>query len=363
MAVILAQSLYAQDKEFKVSGKITGFPPTSKIKIGYNGPRAENFYKDSVDLVDGTFVYQGKMVEPHLINFYFDIPYQELTREKRNGFALFLDGSSIHISADRESLSKATITGSPATQQYQDILKGTDLFDKLNDLAQKSNKAWVDADEMAKESTKKERANLMDSLTDYLFARKGANKSQVVAYFVNNNLNQMETDRLEKAVSNFAPNMQSSLYIQPLVTDIQRENRLKTGKEAPAFTLLDTAGKSWSLSDFKGKYLLLDFGASWCGWCKLETPFLLDVYKKYSGKNFGLINIAMDTEQELWKKDIEKENYPWLSISDLKGWKGALTKDYNIKGVPEIILIDPEGRIIERGLRGTNIDKLISKYL
>ena len=110
-------------------------------------------------------------------------------------------------------------------------------------------------------------------------------------------------------------------------------------------------GNTYKLSDYRGKYVLLEFSASWCGWCKLEIPFLETVYKNTQGKNFVMFTIYLDSERGKWEEDVKHYNLPWKVISDLKAFESPVAKSYNVSGIPMIYLIDPEGKIKEKGLR------------
>lgn len=361
LLVIFSQDIYAQSKKFKVTGEVTGIKE-GKIRVSYAGPGAKDFYRDSLYIVDGKFVYQGKMEEPHLVSISFDLPLEERMK-KKSGFNLFLDGTTMKVRVDRENLAEPIVTGSPAHRSYEEIQKNTNLFRRMGQVSIKSSNAWKERNQEAIDASNSEREGVMDSLANYLFSLKGASESTVVAFFVNSNLKSMNHDKLENVLNKFSPEFQTSLYVKEIMEDVDREKNVKVGVQTPLFSLSDTTGRVWTNADYKGKYLLIDFGASWCGWCKLEKPFLLDVYEKFKGDKFELINISLDKDKLSWVTDLERENYPWISISDLKGFEGNITKDFNISGVPEIMLIDPQGKIIAKGLRGEKIAKTIGIYL
>lgn len=360
---LIALSLHvgAQSQDYKVMGKVSGME-SGRIYINYAGPGATDFVKDSIRIENGSFVYAGKMQEPHQVFFNFDTPEEE--REKgKFGFKLFLDGTNTKVVVDRYSLDKPIITGNTSQQLYQEILSDTDLFNRMAQIGAKSAKAWKTRDQQQIDATNMERERVMDSLASYLLDIKGADKSSVVAFMVYNNLRAMDSEKLEKVLDRFDSSFRNSLYLADMVTEVEREKNVKLGMLIPRFALADTSGKVWTDNDFRGKYLLIDFGASWCGWCKLEKPFLIGVHTKFREKNFELINISLDRDRPSWVNDLQKEVYPWLSISDLNGAKGELAKNFNIRGVPEIMLIDPNGKIIAKGLRGEQIKKELSKYL
>lgn len=136
---------------------------------------------------------------------------------------------------------------------------------------------------------------------------------------------------------------------------------LKVGKPAPAFTLNTPAGKPVSLSSYKGKYLVVDFWASWCIPCREETPELLKLYKKFKGQNFDVLSVSLDKDLKDWKKAIADDHLPWTQVADFKEWSGTAVKLYAIRIIPQCVLIDPEGNILARVISIEDIDRKLSK--
>lgn len=135
--------------------------------------------------------------------------------------------------------------------------------------------------------------------------------------------------------------------------------RTAVGMKALDFTLPDTSGASVTLSAFKGKYILVDFWASWCGPCREENPYLVKVYQQYGGKDFEIIGISLDSQKSPWLKAIADDGLKWLHVSDLQGPKNEVAKQYDVRAVPQNFLVDPNGIIIAKNLRAGQLeDKL-----
>lgn len=133
-----------------------------------------------------------------------------------------------------------------------------------------------------------------------------------------------------------------------------QDNAPQPGEMAPDFTLTTPQGDSVSLSDFRGKYVLVDFWASWCRDCRKENPAVVELNKKYDGEKFAIISVSLDKEREAWLKAIEKDGLTWTQVSDLEGWQSAPARNYEIKWIPTNFLIDPEGKVITSGKDITN---------
>ena len=120
----------------------------------------------------------------------------------------------------------------------------------------------------------------------------------------------------------------------------------------------------YSLSDYQGKYLLVEFSSSWCGWCKKEIPFLQKVFEEHkNNQEFAMITISMDDIKEIWVEHVKKEKLPWPVISDLKAFKGETAQAFNVQGIPMIFLIDKKGKILMKGLRGEDMVNKLREIL
>ena len=171
----------------------------------------------------------------------------------------------------------------------------------------------------------------------------------------------MSGDRVERIVERFDSSFRNSYYVAQMKQFAENDRLLTAGKVFPDFQVFDTLGKTYTLADFKGKYLFVEFSASWCGWCKLEIPYLKTVYENTKGKNFVMFTVNMDEDREKWEKDVKEYNLPWPVVSDLKAYSGPVAQNYHVKGIPMIYLIDPEGKIMARDLRREPMIEYINK--
>src|SRR3954452_4604965 len=135
------------------------------------------------------------------------------------------------------------------------------------------------------------------------------------------------------------------------------------GKPAPNLTMQDVNGKQVSISDFKGKYLLVDFWASWCGPCRQENPNVVAAYNQYKNKNFTILGVSLDDDKQAWMEAIKKDGLAWNHMSDLKQWESAAVNAYQFEGIPFNVLIDPQGTIIASSLRGPELEAKLAEVL
>ena len=135
------------------------------------------------------------------------------------------------------------------------------------------------------------------------------------------------------------------------------------GKQAPEISLPDTEGKKISLSSYRGKYVLVDFWASWCGPCRRENPTVVEAHNRFRNKNFTVLGVSLDRQKEAWEKAIVDDNLNWTHISDLKYWQSEVVPVYRIESIPFNVLVDPDGKIVAENLRGTALDQKLSEIL
>lgn len=145
--------------------------------------------------------------------------------------------------------------------------------------------------------------------------------------------------------------------------EVNKLRKLAAGQPAPALEGYTPNNKKVSLSDYKGKYTLIDFWASWCMPCRKENPNLVRIYNTYKDKNFTILGVSLDNNPGPWMRAIEDDKLPWTNISDLKAWSSDLILDYRIKAIPASVLIDPNGNILAKNLRGAELDEFLKNIL
>lgn len=331
---------------------------------------------DSALVKNGTFMMKGVQNNPELcvVTFSDDV----ISQQEKNKYAanrmmgpgdndmftavLVLDNSDISVKLDTFSV----VSGTPENDSLQVMINDMEVmnqqaspiasqmknFRNLSDDDKSKLQAWYDRyikDRVERAKNYVER-NAHKLSGGYVFSQ--------YASFMDGNFQEKTLNQADSTFKS-VPGMDK---VQ------QRLNKIKkvaVGQKYTDFTMMDQNGKEVMLSDYvgKGKYVLLDFWASWCKPCIKEIPTLVKVYDKYRNKNFEIVGISLDENKEAWLKAIIQYNMKWPQLSDLKGWENQAVLIYDVTNLPYTILISPDGTIIDKDLRGSQLDTTLGNLI
>lgn len=350
--------LSAQDKGgFRVKIHLEE-PQEGKILVSERVPDTDAWFIDTLRLRKGRAVYTGKVKDPRLTTFIIQGGNGE--DDFLGNFTLFLDNSD--IKAEGRTFKDVVVTGSPATDEYYRIEReGKDLFKRYGNLKYECSKAF--GDNSKRDSLASLAAEAYERLFEYVTHVPGYAASKVIPFYISEYF-QSDTEKLEKALSLLSPVSDGNIYVKSCRAELARRKKTAIGQPAHDFCLQDIQGRAYRLSDYSGKYVLVEFSASWCGWCKKEIPFLKQVYEEHKDdERFAMFTINLDDRREKWVEDVKEYDLPWPVISDLKAFKSEVADAYNIHGIPAVFLIDPQGRIAYSGLRGKEMIRTVRRCL
>jgi thiol-disulfide isomerase/thioredoxin len=317
-------------KEVNISGKILN--NQSGIVRLLSFAEETEYGKSSIEK-DGTFA------------IYFTPPatdYYRLEIDKDVYLILIIQqGETITLKADTKKTDDAKIEGSPHSSMVYEIRNGL-------------QKIFAENPAQAKDTlVRKAKTFSLDFMKEHT--------SSLSCLFLFQFIDMVEDSAILNKVFT---NLQKDYGENPLVAyyyeKYERAVKLAPGHQAPEISLSDSTGKSIKLSDFRNKYVLIDFWASWCGPCRRETPSLLKLYGNYHSKGLEILGVSLDDNPQAWLNYIHLNKLTWPQVSDLKAWKSQVVQDYSIEGIPMMILLDKQGKVIAKG-RTDSLEPIIAK--
>jgi len=371
IAVLLFVSLASPAQDVKFTG-------TADKKFDGNQIVIYNRYglHDSAIIKDGRFVFDVPFKEPGLYMF-----YSQLEMKNKGGYSpygiMVTEPGTIKINADVENFSDAKVSGSKENDLYKKFSqKGNEAQQKIMDeLNGKYGKEFVmnrnpDTSSARYKQLLKDYYELSDSsqkvqvesLKQFIKANPGVFTS---VFVLNNYATTMDLNELENLYASLSPKYKETKSGRSIASVIEARKITAIGKIAPDFTQPDTIGNAVKLSDFRGKYVLVDFWASWCGPCRAENPNLVKTFNQYKDKGFTVLGVSLDQpgKKEAWLAAIHKDELTWTQVSDLKFWDNEVAVLYGVKAIPANLLLDKEGKIIAKDLRGADLEKKLAEVI
>lgn len=343
--------------DFTITGEMKGLP-RGMVKLFTNPPG--NVLLDSCEVKDGKYFLKGNIAEPQAGLLFFDME-PEFQTPGSSMIAIFIEPGDVKVYSELENVKKTLkITSAPINEdirRYNTYLQSLPEKQQVTGLGVKIQKAFTEANMEEVRVLSREQDSLQMVMIDRLFASDGkAAKSPAAAYVISQIAHSLDVAQRAEIVGKFDPAMTDSYYLNGMRHSVEREIALQPGKAFPDFEVFDKDGKAYTLADFRGKYLFVEFSASWCGWCKKEVPFIRKAYHALKDRNVAFVTMMMDDNKEAWLHEIEAFQIEWLCLSDLKGMKNSpMRKAYNLGGIPDSFVVDPEGRIVCRDLRGDEV--------
>jgi peroxiredoxin len=343
-----------KDTVFVLAGKITGIDTGNIIFV--HRENDEKVY-DTAKIKGGVFEWKGHLPEPMIAYTAF------IDGKQDKRVDVLMENAKMSFVANSDSVDKAVITGSGAQADYELFKKTVQPIDETLEAITTAYRNTEDkkvADSLDKEYEK------YDSIKQAAvpgFVKEHA-KSFAAPFLINRTLLiQPKPEILEQVYNVLDSAVKQSRYAKVIYDVLEAAKKTAIGQIAPDFTMNDVDGKPVTLSSLRGKYLLVDFWASWCGPCRRENPNVVKVYAKHHSSKFDILGVSLDSKQEEWKEAIKKDKLTWLHVSDLKGWGNAASKIYGIRAIPANVLLDKDGKIIARNIMGEELDKKLSEVL
>jgi peroxiredoxin len=321
---------------FEITGNISGYADSTSVSFlnqQTGVPEKQTIF------VNGKFILKGHLPEPSFIILVFG--------DQPPAIPLFIENSKINITGDKNNLENLLITGSKTETQFQEYSIKMKPYEKLfSSDGVKDPDSIKLAENISEEFVKKYPSSYVAPLAIIRILQASQNVAKA--------------ESLYKILTADVKNTSLSKYVVQQLA-IAKINPI--GSEIKDFSQNDTSGHKVKISSFRGKYVLIDFWASWCRPCREENPNVVAAFHKYHEKNFTVLGVSLDQAKPAWLNAIKMDGLSWTHVSDLKGWGNEVAALFHVTSIPQNLLIDPQGKIIAKNLRGEALNTKLEELL
>jgi thiol-disulfide isomerase/thioredoxin len=347
---------------YKIFGNAPGFDDGTEILVyqvsDNNQPQVIDTLKINNQKFEGVYPKSDQLS----INY--------LTVSTASGNILYFpENSDLNATIYKDSIYASYFTGSSQNDTYKDFSKKMLEFnnDKQKNI-EKFRKAKLEQDGILVKELQDDNKAIAEEETDYKIQFVSENTNSLFSIMLLSemvNRKEINTVETNKIIKNLSPKIAASSTTKTLITLIKSMKKADVGSVAPDFSAQTPTGEILSLKEAMGEYTIIDFWASWCKPCRKENPNVVKVYNKYHDKGLNIISVSLDKESQKsrWLQAIEKDQLTWSHVSNLKGWKDPIAIQYNVRGIPATFLLDKDGNIIAKDLRGPALGKKIASLL
>lgn len=347
-----ASACFAQ-QGYEIKGKVAGLDQPSMAYL-YSFDKGRNLL-DSTAVINGSFSFKGTVKHPLSASIQI--------KKIRKSLSLFLENENYDILMQPDWKNKDRISGGSEMKIQKAFEAETAaLHMQLQELGRRYDK--LDKEERIKEGEEMNMLNEKQKVIKYKYIRKYP-ASLAMLHVMRPSFDVMSFKELEEMKALFSPQLAySDVYTNLIQRYNQKKGEFLVGQQAPDFSISDLRGKMIKLSALKGKYVVVDFWASWCTPCRAANQKIKPIYEKYRNKGFEMISVSMDDKKNLWEAAIKKDGLPWLQASELTGIeKSSVAKKYSVRSLPTVFLLDKTGKVVAQNISEEELEDILHANL
>lgn len=308
---------------------------------------------------DGSFQMKGYLDNQGI--------YMLRTGKRKRWLFYMNEKDKITLKANAQNPADYEVAGSKDAETFADFMQS--MSQKQRAIQQKK-RAFAKARKQKKsprelKRMRQEYAKAVKGVQNHVKSFADSTSNPIMAAFTANMLNaDQHFDFMSQIAEDLKEEMPNSPYTEQFASQVEKKEALTKGKKAPDIEMTNPQGNKMALSDLRGKVVLVDFWASWCKPCRVENPNVVKTYKKYKDEGFTIFSVSLDKNKKKWKQAIQQDNLSWdYHVSDLKGWNNRAAQKYQVNSIPATFLVDREGKIIAKDLRGDKLEKKLAEVM
>ncbi|MDR3696963.1 TlpA disulfide reductase family protein [Mucilaginibacter sp.] len=370
IVLFLPTALFAQyPQAFVIKGKIGTLNAPAKVYLAYQVGATKVI--DSAVIANGGFTFSGNVLNPTNASMLLDHKGTGITKADSTSDVLnfYIEKGNIGITSP-DSAYKAVVTGSKINDDSKRLIGQlkpiNDRANALNAEKRHASEAQLNsADFQNKMETRFKELQIEQKAVIKMFILSNSNSYLSILALYSVGGPSPDPGELDTLYNSLSPELKNMEAAKVFKTQLDALRHTSVGVIAPDFTQNDMNGVPVKLSSFRGKYVLLDFWASWCGPCREENPNVVKAYNKYKDKNFTILSVSLDKPEgrNSWLAAIKSDGLSWTQVSDLKFWSNEAATLYSITSIPSNFLIDPNGKIVAKDLRGSDLENMLEQVL
>jgi peroxiredoxin len=357
--------------EFLISGEAKDIPNGKMVFLKMKNDNGIVINMDSAKVNDGKFEIKGKVKEPAILALF--------VQGLRQPIPFILETGEIEVTVDKDSIWKSKIGGTYNNDEFQNFntkLNGFQkrLVDFQNKNMQKGMEYQQSNNKAGLESLNKQYSSIKKEMDDFMFNFPEENKEAYISLVLLQSRFEspkFNLDEVKKIYNSYSDDLKATKIgksIQEKLNIIEKNSKIKPetaliGKMAPDFSAKNPQGQLVSLKQSLGKVTIIDFWASWCGPCRAENPNVVALYNELHSKGLNIIGISLDEDSNKWNEAIAKDKITWTQVSNLKKWKDPIAISYGIEQIPTTFILDSNGIILEKDLRGEELKTKVKELL
>ncbi|HKC67961.1 MAG TPA: TlpA disulfide reductase family protein [Bacteroidia bacterium] len=355
LCLFITAQVFSQGKSYVINGVMKKAPDNSYLYLTHK--ENDIAITDSALVKGEKFTFKGKIAEPNMY-------WITLRKAETPSLIFFVDNTAITITSEIDSLATAHIKGGPTQDDYKAWLKLQNNYAETRVGLIKQYNAYGQAQDQANAKRIMDTAIILERAYEKNIVKfiKDHPKSVIGGYAiwaVTFDWPKIEEyDEMYNALSEPVKKGKFGMLADDKIASIKG---ITIGYKAINFTQPDVDGKNVSLSSYKGKVVLVDFWASWCGPCRGENPAVVAAYQRYKEKGFDVLGVSLDQNKDKWVQAIAKDGLTWTHVSDLKGWQNEVAKKYGVTSIPFNVLVDKDGKVLAKGLRGQALEAKLAE--